>query len=166
MINFSSILLIRGFEKLVSGRCSWIHFVWGLEREMAYWGFRCGTKCTSRSNLSITPFEFIELNKHSFWSQIKTSSETGLWLLCDVSVVTSFWNLFVNHLLARRAPAALLLAPSTGQDWANKRVSGSDGGVGQRRPLRDALLSALIVAMIIICGRNCREAVRAYLQLS
>lgn len=40
---------------------------------------------------------------------------------------------------------ALLFPLFTGQDWANKRVSGSDGGDGQWRPPRDALLSALIV---------------------
>lgn len=76
----------------------------------------------------------------------------------------------VNHLLAKAYTGEhrqhFLFPLSTGQDWANKRVSGSDEGDGQRWPLGDALLSALIVAVIIICGRNCREAVRAYLQLS
>lgn len=47
---------------------------------------------------------------------------------------------------------------STGQDWANK--SGSDGGDGYGAPRgRSALLSALIVAMIMCCGRSCWEAV-------
>lgn len=31
-------------------------------------------------------------------------------------------------------------------------------------PLGDALFSALIITMIIICGRNCREAVRSHLK--
>jgi len=56
--------------------------------------------------------------------------------------------------------------PSIGHDRANKRVSGSDGRDGQQWPLGDALLSALIRAVIIICGRDCREAVRPYLQPS
>lgn len=41
-----------------------------------------------------------------------------------------------NHLLAKAYTGEHSLFPlSTGQDWANKRVSGSDGGDGQRQAL-------------------------------
>lgn len=55
---------------------------------------------------------------------------------------------------------------SIGGGWANERVSGSDGGDGDWQHLGAALLSALIVAAIIVCGRSRLQDARAYLQLS
>lgn len=99
------------------------------------------------------------------WSQIKTSCKIIYWQRRNKSTEVVTLN------LCRRLPTLSEESTSgtplsTGQDWANKRVSGSDGGDGHWWPLRDALLSALIVAMIILCGRSCWEAVGAYLQLS
>ncbi len=148
---------------------------------MGYWGLGYSLLCIS---IAIAFHHLNELNQINSTKQDKEIKQTSHLITFEakskhqvkldpdkdetnpLSLLIHSPHTRENHLLARRAPAALLFPPSTGQDWANKRVSGSDGGDGHRRPLRDALLSALIVAMIIICGRNCREAVRAYLQLS
>ncbi len=164
MINFSSVLLIRRFEKLVS---TWSSLKqWALEKAR-------NRILTLRLLFVVQPlYDLIELNEISNSKKDKTKSKHQVKLHSDkdktspLSLLMRSPHIRVNYLLARRAPSALFQPPSAGQDWANKRVSGSDGGDGQWRPLRDALLSALIVAVIIICGRNCREAVRAYLQLS
>lgn len=54
------------------------------------------------------------------------------------------------------------------QDWANEGgINGSDGGDEDWQHLGGvgALLSALIVAAVIICGRSRLQGARAYLRL-
>lgn len=154
MKNISSILSMWLFKKTVSG---W-NFVWAFQKVRR---LRIALCKWSGSNQQYKQDKATQV-------KIETLHENGLWQRWNKS--TQLVNILMQHgsqqPLGKENTSGTSSFLSTGQDWANKRDSGSDGGDRQQWPLRDALLSALIVAMIIICGRNCREAVRAYLQLS